>query len=170
METNKQLVRAGYLLSAALVVIPIIDAMLPLLPMQLGEARWRWGVVGQLSNVLLVPMLGLLLVIALAALSDGRRVKRVVGAICGILALILAVMSVSFALDFFKVRALVPPNLQHSMTVASATALIKNIMGVITLGLLSAAGFTGSKIPAVREKVRTVGTAASPLIGVDTVP
>lgn len=170
METNKQLVRAGYLLSAALVVIPIIDAMLPLLPMRLGEARWRWGVVGQLSNVLLVPMLGLLLVIALAALSDGRRVKRVVGTICGILALILAVMSVSFALDFFKVRTLVPPNMQHSMTVASSTALIKNIMGVITLALLSAAGFTGPKISAAREKVRAVGTAGSPLIGVDTVP
>lgn len=165
METNKQLVRAGYLLSAALFFIPLIDAAMPLLPLQLGEPRWRWGVIGQFSNVLLVPMLGLLLAIALATLSDGRRVKRVVGAFCGILALILTAMSVSFALDFFQVRTLVPSNMRHAMTVASSTALIKNILAIITLALLSRAGFTGPKISTAREHVRTVDTPASPLIG-----
>lgn len=170
METTKPLARAGYLLAAALVIIPLVDSALPLLPLRLGEERWRWGTVGQLSNVMLVPLLGLLIAITLATLTDGRRVKRVVGAVCGILAVLLAVMSVSFILDYFQVRTLANPNAQHAMAVASTTAFIKNILSIITLALLTRAGFAGPKVVTTVKQTRTTENAtlaaASPLLGV----
>ncbi|HEY7899088.1 MAG TPA: hypothetical protein VIC03_11820 [Gemmatimonadaceae bacterium] len=170
METAKPLARAGYLLAAALVIIPIADSALPLLPLQLTDARWRWGVVGQLSNVTLVPLLGLLLAVALAALTDSRRIRRVIGAICGIFALILAVMTVFFVIDYFHVRTLVKPQLEHNMAIASSVAFVKNLLSIITLSLLCRAGFSGPTLSAVPSQSRSPVSPASrsPLVGVSS--
>jgi cytochrome c biogenesis factor len=170
MESNKPLARAGYLLAAALVIIPIIDSTVPLLPLRLGDERWRWGVVGQFSNVMLVPLVGLFLAMALAQFTDARRLKRILGIIAGILALALAVMSVSFVLDYFQVRTLAKPTAQHAMGVASTTAFIKNIVSIIVLALLSRAGFAGPRVLATPAKARKPEGASvaspSPLVGV----
>ena len=151
METNKPLARAGYLLGALLVILPLFDATTQVLPLRFGDERWRFGVVGQLSNLLLVPLIGLLLIITVATVIDSRRVKRVVGAICGILALLLAILSVLFILDYFQVRIAVVPKAQHVIGVASATALVKNVLSIITLVLLSRAGFAGPKTVVVKR-------------------
>jgi hypothetical protein len=170
METTKPLARAGYLLAAALVIIPIVDSALPLLPLRLGDERWRWGVVGQLSNVMLVPLIGLFLAIVLAQFTDARRVKRFLGIVAGILALLLAVMSVSFVLDYFQVRSLAKPNAQHAMGVMSTAAFIKNLLSIIVLALLSRSGLAGPKplSAAGTARVSNVPPAStqSPLVGV----
>jgi len=139
MEINKPLARAGYLLGALLVLIPLSDATSQVMPLRFGDERWRFGAVGQLSNLLLVPLLGFLIVIAIATLRDSRRVKRVIGAVCGILALILAVLSVLFILDYFQARAIITPKFQHAIAVATGSALVKNVISIVTLVLLSRA-------------------------------
>jgi uncharacterized membrane protein len=164
METNKPLARAGYLLAALLVIIPLFDATMQVWPLRLSDERWRFGAIGSLSNLLLVPMLGLLLAIAVATLSDGRRVKRVVGALCGTLALILAVLSVLFILDYFQVRTIVTPKFQHATAVASTTAIVKNLLSIITLVLLSRAGFAGPKALVSRKAAPVTEPSSTPLI------
>lgn len=164
METNKPLARAGYLLAALLVIIPLFDATMQVWPLRLSDERWRFGAVGSLSNLLLVPMLGLLLAIAVATLSDGRRIRRVVGAICGTLALILAVLSVLFILDYFQVRTIVTPKFQHATAVASTTAIVKNLLSIITLVLLSRAGFAGPKALVARKAAPVTEPSSTPLI------
>ena len=157
METTKPLARAGYLLAAALILIPIIDSAAPMLPLRLTDERWRWGVVGQFSNVMLVPLIGLLIAMGLAQFTGARRIKRFIGIVSGILAIILAIMSVFFILDYFQVRTLVNPNAQRAMGIASTTAFIKNILSIIVLALLSRAGFSGSTtLPVVVIKSRTI--------------
>ncbi|HEY8311572.1 MAG TPA: hypothetical protein VIG47_13495, partial [Gemmatimonadaceae bacterium] len=129
-------------------------------------------VVGQLSNVMLVPLLGLLLAVALAAVTDSRRIKRVIGAISGICAFVMAVMIAFFIMDFFKVRTLVKPELQHNMAIASTIAAIKDFLTLVTLALLTRAGFTGPKVDAnptsAKNSDRSSLASASPLIGVGT--
>jgi uncharacterized membrane protein len=164
METNKPLARAGYLLAALLVIIPLFDATMQVWPLRLSDERWRFGAVGSLSNLLLVPMLGLLMAIAIATLTDGRRVRRVVGALCGTLALILAVLSVLFILDYFQVRTIVTPKFQHATAVASTTAVVKNVLSIITLVLLCRAGFAGPKAVAVRKTAPVKEPSSTPLI------
>lgn len=170
METTKPLARAGWLLAAALVILPIVDSAVPLLPLRLTDERWRWGFVGQFSNVTLVPLLGLLLALALAELTGAHRVKRVLGVISGILAVVLVIMTGFFIRDFFQVRSLVKPAMQHAMSVASTTALIKNVLSIISLALLSLAGFAGPTPAASPRQARTLDSSTiaspSPLLGV----
>jgi hypothetical protein len=165
METNKPLARAGYLLAALLVIIPLFDATMQVWPLRLSDERWRFGAIGSFSNLLMVPMLGLLLAIGIATLVDGRRVKRVVGAICAVLAVILAAMSVLFILDYFQVRTIINPRMQHATAVASTTAMVKNVLSIITLALLSRAGFAGPKaVVAKRVGPVTEQPSSTPLI------
>jgi hypothetical protein len=164
METNKPLARAGYVLAVLLVVIPLFDVTAQLLPLRLGDERWRFGAVGQLSNILLVPLLGLLLIIALATFTDSRRVKRVIGAICAILAVVMGALSVLFILDYFQVRTIVTPKFQHATAVASTTAIIKNVFTIITLFLLSRAGFAGPRATVVRKVAPPSEPSSTPLI------
>lgn len=164
METNKPLARAGYLLAAILVIIPIVDGSMQFLPLRLGEERWRFGAVGTLSNIMLVPLLGFLLAIAVATFTDSRRIKRVIGTICGILAFCLAAVSVLFILDYFQVRTIVTPQFQHATAVATTSALVKNLVSVVTLVLLSRAGFAGPKALIPRKVAPVIDTSPTPLI------
>lgn len=164
METNKPLAHAGYLLAALLVVIPFFDGTLQVWPLRMSDERWRFGSVGSLANLFLVPLLGLLIALAVATLTDARRVKRVIGAICAVLAVILAVLSVLFILDYFQVRTLIVPRMQHATAIASATAVGKNILSIITLALLSRAGFAGPKAVVVRRVAAMKESSSTPLI------
>jgi hypothetical protein len=164
METNKSLARAGYLLAAILVIIPIVDGTMQVLPFRFGEERWRFGAVGSFSNLMLVPLLGFLLAITVATLTDARRTKRVIGTICGILAFFIAAASVLFILDYFQVRTIVTPQFQHATAVATTSALVKNLVSIIALVLLSRAGFAGPKASVPRKVAPVIDTSASPLI------
>jgi hypothetical protein len=164
METNKPLARAGYLLAFILVITPFLDTMPQLMPLRLGDERWRFGAIGQISNLLLVPLLGLFLAIAVAALTDSRRVKRVIGAVCGTLAFLLAVMSVLFILDYFQVRTVVTPRFQHATKVASTTVMIKNVFSIVALALFSRAGFAGRGSPARKIGPPVIEPLSTPLI------
>lgn len=137
MEQNRPLARAGYLLAASLVAIPLVDAILPLLPLRFGDERWRWSAVGQVSNLLLIPLVGILLAIAVTSIVNDQRVRRVIGIICGVLALVLAIMSLSFLLDYFQIRNAVIPRLRHTSSMASITTGVKDIFYIIFLALLS---------------------------------
>jgi hypothetical protein len=145
MEQNRPLARAGYLLAASLFAVPLIDAIMPLLPLRLSEERWRWSAVGQVSNLLLVPLVGILLAIAVTVIVDDRRVRRVLGIICGLLALALAIMSVSFVLDYFQIRTAVIPRLRQASSMASITTGVKNIFYIIILALLARACMVAPK-------------------------
>jgi len=165
MESNKSLSRAGYLIATLLVAIPLFDASASVWPPHLGDERWRFGAVGALSNLTLVPLLGFLLALFIATMLDHRRVRRFVGIICGILGAILAAMAVLFILDYFQTRTMVNPRFQHAMGVATGTAIVKHVLSVIALAMLSRAGFAGPKA-AVRRKVIVTEPSATPLVGV----
>ena len=144
--------RAAYLLGVLLVVLPLVDLTTTVWPLRFSDARWRFGVVGTMSSVLLVPLVGLLLIMATAVLSDHRRVQRVVGGICIVLAIGLAAVEVLFILDIFQTLASVKPQFQHTIRVAAGTAFMKHVLTVIVLILLGRSGFAGPR-PVVTRKV-----------------
>jgi len=166
MESNKPLARAGYLVAALMVLIPLFDASASVWPPHLGDERWRFGAVGALSNLTLVPILGFLIALFIASVFDHRRVRRFIGIICAILGVILAAMAVLFILDYFQTRTLVNPRFQHAMGVATATAIGKHILSVITLALLSRAGFAGPRAVAPKKRVVVTEPSVTPLVGV----
>ena len=160
MEFNKPLSRAGYFLSALLVLTPFVDAVQSTWPPRFGDERWRFGAVGALSGLLLIPLLGLVIALFISAASDHRRVRRFIGTVASVLAIIDGVLLVLFILDYFQTRTIVRPQFQHSMSVATTTAAIKHVAAVISLGLISHAGFSGPR-PLGSRKDDTVRASAS---------
>lgn len=164
MESNKPMIRAAYLLAALLVITPLFDGAVQLLPIRAGDERWRFGVVGSLSNLLLQPLLGLLLAIAVTAFTDAERTKRVLGAICGVLAACLAVLSIGFILDYYQIRVGIAPGLQHTTTVATFTALLKNTVTIVMLVLLNRAAYAGTKPTSPRRGSRLKDSSPASLL------
>lgn len=165
MENNKPLQSAGYFLALLLIIIPLYDATTSVWPPHLGDERWRFGAVGALSNLTLVPLLGLFIALAIAVLADHRRTRRFIGWLCAILAVVIAVLAALFMLDYFQTRTIVRPQFQHQMSVATMTAMGKHIVTIIGLALLSRAGLTGPKA-VVRAKRPVAEPVRSPLVAV----
>jgi DMSO/TMAO reductase YedYZ heme-binding membrane subunit len=113
---------------------------------------------------MLVPLLGLLLAIGVAVLADNRRVRRVLGWICAILALITAILTVLFILDYFQTRTIVRPQFQSVMEKATVGAIVKLICGIVGLLLISRVGFAGPKAVTRKKGVVTEPSAPSPLL------
>ena len=145
MDSSKALSRPGYLLALMLFGLPIFDAATAVWPFHLGQERWRFGAMGAFSNMTLSPLLGLLIALMIAALLDQRRIRRVLGALCALFAVILAALTVLFVLDFFQARVQIRPQFQHAIIVATVTALVKLGLTVLTLTLLARAGLSGPK-------------------------
>lgn len=166
MESNKPLAQAGYLLGLLLIVIPLFDAGAAVWPPHFADERWRYGAVGALSNLTLVPLLGFFVVLAIAVFMDHRRIRRTVGIICGIFALILAAAAVLFILDYFQTRTIIRPQFQNAMGVATGTALAKHLVTIVTLALLTRVGLSGPRPVAARKVVRPVDSGATPIVTV----
>lgn len=164
MDTNKPLTRVGYLLAFLLVALPLFDAVTSVWPLHLGDERWRFGAIGTLSNITLVPLLGLFLAITIATLADHRRIRRVVGWLSAIFALAIAAFAVLFLLDFFQTRTLVRPQFQGAMGAATTIALMKHLFAIITLTLLSRAAFAGPKVVVRKKQAIVTEPSSTPLI------
>ncbi len=145
MPPKKSLAHAAYVLGILLVVLPLADITMSIWPLRLSDDRWRFGAVGTLSSALLVPLIGLLLIMAVAVWLDQRRVQRVIGSICIVLAVLVAVLDVLFILDYFQARMTITPRAQHVVAIATATAFIKHLLTIGVLILLGRAGFAGPK-------------------------
>ncbi len=139
MEPKRSLARAGYLVAILLFAIPLVDITLALVPLGFADAHWRWGAVGRLSALLLVPMIGIFVAIAVSTMVGDRRVKRTIGAICAVLAIALLIMSGFFVLDYFQISSAVAPQMRRATALASIVAGVKNVLWVVVLALCSRA-------------------------------
>src|SRR5215218_8356649 len=135
MDTTKALARPGYLISFLLVLTPLFDGLMTVLPPRFGDERWRFGALGTVSNYLLIPILGILLAMAITVLADHRRVRRILGWLCAILAIVVAAALIFFTLDFFQARAMIRPQIKTAMEVASTTAMVKLVFAALALTL-----------------------------------
>lgn len=145
MAFNKAFALPGYLVAFLLFANPLFDGLTNIWPPQPGSERWRFGAIGSLSNLLLLPALGLLIALALSIIYDHRIFRRVLGWVCAVSAVLLAAVLVIFILDFFQIRALVRPQVKSVMTIASTAACAKLFLGILFLVLLSRAGLSGLK-------------------------
>lgn len=144
MDSDKALARPGYAVAFFLFCLPLLDAFMGLWPTRNpGDERWRFGAVGTLSNVLLVPLLALFLAMAIAVWADHRRARRVLGWLAGAFAIVLAGIALLFVLDYFQARTLIKPEFQGRVGLATGTALMKQVAAIVILALLSRAGLRG---------------------------
>jgi len=136
---NRYFERAAYVV-AALILIPMFDAGTSVLPLRFAESRWRYGTIGLLSNSLLIPLAGVLVVYA-AALAQGRsRTLRALGAIAALSAVLCMAAIVTFLLDAVQSQRDIRPELQLAYIVGSSTAAVKLFIGAMAFAYFALAG------------------------------
>lgn len=166
MLQSRQLAWPAYLVAAAMILIPLADAMTSLWPWNVGDARWRFGAVGLVSNALLIPSLGLLLAFVVAASRGQRLLVRSIG-IMGFVGAGLCVLAiVFFALDALQTRSQVRPNMLVSFNVASITAALKTALAGATFLAFGFSGWRSSRGPSAKSsgaegRLFTIPTAPS---------
>lgn len=119
----------SYVIAAILIVIPLVDTALALLPLRPGELAWRFGALGLGSQALMTPLLGGLLALVTATVFGHRRGLRVVQIVAWLAAVLLVVAIALFLLDAIQMRASVRPEVKGAFDKASAVALVKYFVG-----------------------------------------
>ena len=145
MIESRQVTWPAYVVSIAMIALPLADVSTSLYPWRFYEPRWRFGAVGLISNSLLLPMAGLLVAYLTAVILDHRTTRRIIGG--GSLAALGVCVAalVMFALDAVQTRAAVPPERRVSFNVASTAAAIKTIFAAVTFLAIGISAFRGPK-------------------------
>jgi hypothetical protein len=160
---GKHIRTAGYIILVLAAFFPLIDIMSGLIPLNLGNATWRFGAVGVFSTYAMGLSLELLLLAVLAALSNHRRVLLVLGVISLLLALTLLGSTVLFLLDALQTRARVNPAMLNRFDFASAGAVAKLVFYAIANLILARGEFLAARRLTRLTATRTRGKVA-PLV------
>lgn len=141
---RKHLAAPAYAVAALLVLFPLLDTALSVLPPRPGEVAWRFGAAGLFSRAVMTPLLGLLLAFAVALLLEQRRALRLIAVVSGLTAALLATALGLFLLDSLQMRSQVAADAKSTFDVATVVAIGKYGVGVVLLALFSAKGWRAS--------------------------
>ncbi len=157
----------AYLVSLAIIVIPIVDALVSLFPWRFGNSPWRFGAVGLISNALLLPVVGLLVLFVVGWIREQRGLTRAIGIFGFVASALCVIAQVAFVLDSLQTRAQVSAEMRLSFNVASITAALKTLLAGVTFFVFGIAGwrlsktFTGGKSSGAAGEFFTLPTAPS---------
>jgi hypothetical protein len=141
MSAQRQLAAPAYFVALALMLIPPLDTVTQVLPVRLGDVRWRFGLFGLVSNSLLLPLTGLLIAFLVTVVFEHRRTQRALG-IVSLLALIALVGGLGvFGLDTLRFAGALNQRTRIPFRVAIVIAMIKSLIGVLTLAGFAWASF-----------------------------
>jgi hypothetical protein len=139
VKQNRQLKAATYLVVFLLIVVPLLEVVLSVWPLRWGQTNWRFGTVGVLSQALITPLLGVVLVVAAAYYLEQRRLLNTISLLAGLAGLFLLVALVLFPLDALEMRARVRPESKSAFDASSALALFK-LSSILVVCVLLAIG------------------------------
>jgi hypothetical protein len=148
---NRNFGRAAYVVGAALILIPMFDAGTSVLPLRFAESKWRYGTIGLLSNSLLIPLAGVVVVFAVALAQGHRRTLRALGVVAALSCAATLAALVTFALDALQSQGDIVPEMRMPFIVASSTAAVKLLVGGLAFALFALAGLR----PAPGEPAKT---------------
>lgn len=155
---QRQLAIPSYIVAASFVVLPIFDEVMRLLPTaNMHDPRWRFGGIGLLSNMLVLPIAGLMIAFAVAAVFEHGVFQRVLATFSLLAALVIVVLMLMFALDAVQVRSMMKPEAFASWSVATVTAIGKFLIAAVALAGFAIAGFRAPQAP---KPVQGLGPSA----------
>jgi hypothetical protein len=157
MAQHRQVAVPAYLVALAFLLIPPIDALMQALPPRMHDPKWRFGIFGLESNALMLPMAGLLIAFMATVFFEHRLFQKVLGILSALAAILLIVALGFFALDSLQLHSEVKAAAQLAYKVASLTAVLKSILGILTLGAFAYASFKAPKLPRPVKAARSGG-------------
>jgi hypothetical protein len=164
MKPNRFLVFSGYLMAGYLVLAPLAETLAALWPFHSGDAGWRYGATGLVSQSLMTPLLGLLMAVGLAVYCHhwvAARLLAVLSAVGGVVALIAIPL---FTLDALQVRGQVPVEQGTPLGAFGAATVSALLMMAATVAItfaLARGAWAGTRGAAREARHNRDGTAAS---------
>ena len=157
MNNYRQLAPAAYLVAAALVIFPLLDSAMSLMPWKAGSTQWRFGAIGLISNTLMIVCLGALIAVGMSVLANHEAGRRVLGKISWTLAVLLLIGIVAFAMDAVQARRQIRADLLSSYQLASIMAEVKLLTAVLSFAMLGRAA-------RMQRVTRSEGAAGAPVL------
>ena len=145
MSKLKDLSIPAILVGLMLVGVPLIDTALSVWPPQVRDVSWRFGTAGLFSRAILLPLLGLLLLNAVALQAERRGVLKALALLSAVGSFFLLGVIGLFILDGLQMRAQVVESLKVGFLVNMANAAFKYGIGVLGLGLFAWVGLRAAK-------------------------
>jgi hypothetical protein len=146
---------AAYAVAFLLITLPMVDLLLSVWPLRFGQANWRFGTAGLLSQALLLMLLGMLLALATAALVGHRRVSQVLAGLALAGSALGALAMLMFGLDGLQVRSGVRVEAMGGFDRAAIVAIGKYAVATVTALLMGIGGLkvsrAGDREPAARS-------------------
>jgi hypothetical protein len=141
----------AYAVGLLFVLMPVVDTFAQMWPPALGEPAWRYGTVGIGANYLISALFGMLLICLVAGLRQHRQTLRMLAIVNGVVAVVLLLAAIGFALDVLQVRMGVPKDNPRTMSLfntGAAKAELKYLLSVAVFGWLGVASWrAGRAIP-----------------------
>jgi hypothetical protein len=156
---RKHLGAPAYLLGVVLLLFPLLDAVLATWPPRAGSVEWRFGALGFLSRALITPLLGLVIVYAVALLLEHRFVQRVVAIGSGVLASVAGIAIVLLALDALQLRGRVGGDAANAFDASWLIALAKYGTAALLWTVLAFSAWRASRGRRPRPPTSLIGTA-----------
>jgi len=141
VDADEVLSAPFYAFGALLIGHPALDFITSILPFSFSNIHWRFATIGLLSNFLMTPMLGMAVMIVVAAIREHMVFQRVLAIINSVAALLLIAFLVLFVLDVVQLNAMIPPDGLKSFQNAAFKAIVKHTTGILVLSWIAAAGW-----------------------------
>ena len=125
-----------YVVAIALILLPTLDFVFSVPPAQFSSVQWRFAAFGLLSGVVMMPLIGFALAVAVAGFLKQFHVVRVLMVFCLTIALVLIAVSLGFVLDVLQLQGTIPQDGLPAFTSAWIRALSKLVVTAVVLGYL----------------------------------
>ena len=145
MKPNRPLIVAAYLTALLLVIVPLGETAVTVMPFRTGNLSWRFGSMGLFSQALMTPAFGLVLTGAIALALGHRWMLRAVSVLAGLLTPVFVVLMVLFALDAIELRSQLRPEAAASFDVAAIQALVRLALLAMIAAPLAVGGWKASR-------------------------
>ncbi len=166
LHDDAPLRRVLYTVVLLLLVVPFVQAILQVWPLQLSSIQWRFGAANALSSVLLLPYLGLALLLIMARSLESRVLGLTVGVCSAIFTIGLIASLVLFILDALQLKAIVTSQMMSAFNTTSVRVGAVSAVFVLAFGLLALAGLKAPRgsVAAPRKGERKVADDGEGLI------
>jgi hypothetical protein len=145
MKRSRVLIATGYWLALLLLVLPLLEPIVTLLPPRPEQIRWRLLAFGALSQSLLLPMVGSMVAIGTAVLLGQRKVVRMLGVVSMMAGVLLGAVAMLFTLDLLQYRGAIGPELQDYYQVAGMNYLVAFVLSAVFLMWIGAASWRAAR-------------------------
>jgi len=159
-ETLRRLRGPGYVVTALLIVVPLIELVLAAWPFQVSQAPWRLSLIGTASSVVGMPIFALFIMLVLAATSGDRSTAWFISSVCILGAALCLLASGAFVLDALQMKAQVRAAVASRYNIASSWAVVKLCFAGTTLVVLAVASYRTAKNMRREPPVRADKAAA----------